>query len=259
MSQHRARKRFGQNFLHDGNVIDQIIDAIYPHKSQRVVEIGPGLGALTFPLLKLTKSLDVIEIDRDLVAYLHKHQPANHALTIHNCDALKVDLKKQLQLKNDERVRLVGNLPYNISTPLIFHLISQIDHVQDMHFMLQKEVVDRMTAPPGSKTYGRLSVMLAYSCQAESLFRVGPGSFDPAPKVDSAIVRLIPHPQAPFAIGSPERFADIVQTAFGQRRKTLRNNLKTLLDETAITAAGVNPQARPEQISPAEFGQLSLV
>jgi len=254
---HRARKRFGQNFLHDPQVIDRIIRAINPLSGQQVLEIGPGLAALTRPLLEILEQLTVVEIDRDVIAWLEQNLPYP-GLRIHAGDALKTDLTELYPQGGP--LRIVGNLPYNISSPLLFHLLKQSDRIgiRDMHFMLQKEVVDRMAASPGSKEYGRLTVMLARHCYVSPLFTVGPGAFQPAPKVHSAIVRLQPLPESPFPCGSIEQLDLIVRSAFSQRRKTLRNTLKSVLTEAQIIAADCDPTVRPEQCSPADFGRLSL-
>lgn len=243
---HRPRKRFGQNFLHDQGVIERILSHVAPEPGQRLVEIGPGQGALTRGLLQRVGELDAIELDRDLLEPLRRLCAPLGTLRLHNADALAFDFRS---LRTDERrLRVVGNLPYNISTPLLFHLVDQADAIEDMHFMLQKEVVERMAAGPGSKTYGRLSVMLQVSCEVTPLFDIGPESFDPPPKVDSSLVRLRPlaHP----ALGADELagFSGFLATAFGQRRKTLRNNLKGLLDGERIGALGIDPGARTETL-----------
>ena len=251
---HQARKRFGQNFLHDPAIIQRIVQVINPQPGERLVEIGPGKGAITFPLLAACKRLEVIELDRDLVRPLAEKAPEFGELVIHQQDALRFDFSA---LAAGERLRTVGNLPYNISTPLLFHLIAQSDSIQDMHFMLQKEVVNRMAAAPGSRDYGRLSVMIQYRCKVEPLFHVGPGAFQPAPRVDSAFVRLTPWPQPRVAVKDTECLAALVRQAFSQRRKTLRNTLKGLLSEQAIQATGTDPSARPESISLEQFAALA--
>lgn len=249
---HRARKRFGQNFLHDHNVIQRIVYQIQPRKGQRLVEIGPGKGALTHEVLDNIEHMDVVELDRDLIPILEAE--LGPRLTIHNQDALKFDFCSLVE--GDDKLRVIGNLPYNISTPLIFHLLDQRRCIQDMHFMLQKEVVERMVAGPGSKTYGRLSIMVQYFCKVEKLFIVPPEAFSPAPKVDSAIVRLLPYEQPPYEVDSVETLSKLVTQAFSQRRKTLRNTLKGWLDEEAIIRAGVDPTLRPEQLSLQDFVAL---
>jgi 16S rRNA (adenine1518-N6/adenine1519-N6)-dimethyltransferase len=251
---HRARKRFGQHFLHERGVIENIIAAIAPAPGERLVEIGPGLGAITLPLLDRIGELDAVEIDRDAIRYLREQAASRGTLRIHEADVLEFDFAP---LAGDSKMRLVGNLPYNISTPLLFRLIDQRDLFVDMHFMLQKEVVDRMAAIEGDEAYGRLSVMLAPWLKVQPLFDIGPGAFKPPPRVDSTFVRLTPHPQPPFELGDLRRFSSIVAAAFSQRRKTLRNSLKALLPDTAIRAAGIDPGARAETISPAGFAALA--
>lgn len=253
---HRARKRFGQNFLHDTHVIERIINAVHPQPGQRIVEIGPGLGALTVPMLEAAGRLDVVELDRDLVAKLEQ-QYEGQALSIHNADALKFDFSQLAGEGEGEKLRIVGNLPYNISTPLLFHLMDQLHCIQDIHCMLQKEVVERMAAKPGDNAYGRLSVMLQYHCQVLKLFLVPPGAFNPAPKVESAVARLIPHAQAPVDIGDKKVFAQVVAQAFGQRRKTLRKSLKSFITGEALEQLGINPSARPETLDLASFASIS--
>jgi len=252
---HRPRKRFGQNFLHDQNVIRGIVAAIHPQPGEHLVEIGPGLGALTAPLLEATGSLDVVELDRDLIPHLEQQFATAGELRIHNTDALKFDFCSLAT--EGERLRVAGNLPYNISTPLIFHLIEQAHCIRDMHFMLQKEVVKRLAAPPGGGDYGRLSVMVQYHCQVEKLFNVPPDAFTPPPKVDSAIVRLTPYTEKPITVNSEACLSRLVAQAFAQRRKTLRNNLKPLLDTATIEALGIDPGRRPETLSLQEFALLA--
>lgn len=254
---HQPRKRFGQHFLHDPRVIERIIDAIDPAPGDRLVEIGPGEGALTLPLLARGARLTVIELDRDLAARLAERPETGDALAIVQGDALKVSIASLAG--PGERLRLVGNLPYNVSTPLLFRFLEQASVIRDMHFMLQREVVERMVAPPGSKTYGRLSVMLAAACRAEALFDIGPGAFRPPPRVWSTIVRLEPWTERPFQGSDAKLFAEVVRRAFGQRRKTLRNALSDLLDEPDIRAADCDPGARAETLPAAAFGRLALV
>ena len=221
---HKARKRFGQNFLHDPNVIHRIVKAIHPTEKDNIVEIGPGQGALTIPLLTLCKSINLIELDRDLIKLLEKSLPSVGDFSIHNVDALKFDFST---LKNDERnLRIVGNLPYNISTPLLFHLVKYAADIKDMYFMLQKEVVDRICAEPNTKAYGRLSVMLQYHCEVEKLFNVGPGAFNPAPKVESSIVRLVPLMEKRVSVNDLGMFSQVVSQCFNMRRKTIRNSFR---------------------------------
>ncbi len=251
---HRARKRFGQNFLHDPVVIGQIIQAIDPRPGERLVEIGPGQGAITLPLLKACGELHVIELDRDLVRPLADQARSSGKLVIHQQDVLRFDFSS---LAGEARIRTVGNLPYNISTPLLFHLINQSEYIQDMHFMLQKEVVDRLAAAPGGGDYGRLSVMIQYYCEVQPLFRVGPGAFRPAPRVESAFVRLIPHAQPPVAVADVACLEMLVRQAFSQRRKTLRNSLKGLLTAAEIEHTETDPAARPETISLRQYAALA--
>lgn len=256
-SKHKARKRFGQNFLHDQTIIERIISAIQPKPDQTLIEIGPGQGALTLPLIHAATHIHAIEIDRDLIAAL-KATFRHSQLTLHNADALHFDFTdfQAAQQNTLNAIRVVGNLPYNISTPLLFHLLTHKAVIQDMHFMLQKEVVDRMAATPGSKTYGRLSVMLQYHCDVEALFKVPPTAFNPQPAVDSAIVRLTPLSTPRVAVNNELQFAQLTTTVFKQRRKTLRNNLKGLLSEAQISALDIDPSLRPEQLS---ITQLALL
>jgi 16S rRNA (adenine1518-N6/adenine1519-N6)-dimethyltransferase len=250
-----VRKRFGQHFLHDPGVIRRILDSISPAPEDRIVEIGPGSGALTWGLLQRVHSLDVIEIDRDLARSLQDSPRATSGLRVHVEDALHTDF---LRLRAEGApLRIVGNLPYNISTPLLFRLLSQRAAIADMHFMLQKEVVDRMTAQPSNKTYGRLTVMLAAVAEVEKLFDVGPGAFTPRPKVWSAIVRLRPTPQPRFDIGDNGVLRMLVTAAFSHRRKILSNGLKGLLTPGEIESCGIDSQLRPEALTPAQFGLLA--
>ena len=253
----RARKRFGQHFLHDPGVLARIVAAIDPKPGERIIEIGPGRGALTLPLLGRCKRLEVIEIDRDLIPVLRERAAGAGELIVHEADVLNVDFAALHG--SGPQLRVCGNLPYNISTPLIFHLLESRAAIADMHFMLQKEVVQRIVAPPGGKTYGRLTVMLAAACRAEGLFRVGRGAFQPPPAVDSAVVRLVPHATDPFPIPDPERYARVVAAAFSMRRKTLRNSLRGLVDASQFAAAGINAGRRPETLAPAEFGSLAAL
>jgi 16S rRNA (adenine1518-N6/adenine1519-N6)-dimethyltransferase len=251
----QVRKRFGQHFLHDRNVIRRIVDAVAPASGERVVEIGPGRGALTWDLLERVQTLDVVEIDRDLAQALGADARAGKGLRIHVQDALKMDF---LRLRDaGPPLRIVGNLPYNISTPLLFRLLEQRAAIGDMHFMLQKEVVERMTAQPSTKEYGRLTVMLAAVAEVEKLFDVGPGAFQPKPKVWSAIVKVTPAQQPRFALGLDGTLRTLVTAAFSARRKTLRNGLKTLLSAEEIEACGIDPQRRPETLTPEQFGLLA--
>ncbi|MFT5720959.1 MAG: 16S rRNA (adenine1518-N6/adenine1519-N6)-dimethyltransferase [Motiliproteus sp.] len=253
---HQARKRFGQNFLQDQGVIRSIIRTINPKPGQHLVEIGPGLGALTEEILSGCGELDVVELDRDLIPILRtKFFSYGDSFRIHQADALKFDFQS---LAEDQRpLRVIGNLPYNISTPLIFHLLSYNHLIEDMYFMLQKEVVDRLAAKPGDSAYGRLGIMAQYYCEVSSLFPVGPESFHPQPKVDSAIVKLRPYTEPPIPADCVADFKDLVRTAFGQRRKTLRNNLKKLLPGEEIERLGIDPGLRPENLSLADFVSLA--
>lgn len=253
--EHRAKKRFGQHFLHDPGVIGRILDAISPQPGDVLVEIGPGLGAITLPLLQRAGRLHAIELDRDVIPQLQARGAAHGELTVHQGDALRFELRTLAP--PDGKLRLAGNLPYNISTPLLFHFLQQRDVIQDMHFMLQKEVVERMAAAPATAAYGRLTVMLAAHCRIQPLFRIGRGAFNPPPKVESAFVRLMPYREPPFPIADAARFAQLVTQAFSKRRKTLRNALAGLADEDAIRAAGLDPRQRPETVSPGEFAALS--
>ena len=246
MKAHIARKRFGQNFLIDRQVINDIVGAVAPQCSDRVVEIGPGLGALTTPLLGRLDHLHVVEIDRDIVARLRRQFPGER-LTIHEGDALAFDFGTLAE--DGTPLHVVGNLPYNISTPLLFHLATYADRVFDMHFMLQKEVVERMVAEPGTTDYGRLSVMLQYRFIMDWLLDVPPESFDPAPKVDSAVVRLIPRPRDELRAGDEVLLGKVVAAAFSQRRKMLRNTLKGILDDAAFGELGIATTARAEELS----------
>jgi 16S rRNA (adenine1518-N6/adenine1519-N6)-dimethyltransferase len=251
----RAKKRFGQHFLHDPGTIDRILRAIEPRPGDRLVEIGPGRGAITVPLLDAAGALDVVEIDRDVVPELERRCSGHGELRIHLADALEFDLRA---LRGDgPRLRLVGNLPYNVSTPLLFHFLGQLDAVADMHFMLQKEVVTRMAARPGGKEYGRLTLMLAPWVRVEPLFDIGTGAFSPPPRVVSTFFALRAHEQPPFDYGDRGAYARVVAAAFAQRRKTLRNSLGRLLTQEQITAAGVDPSARPETLPPAQFAALA--
>ena len=253
---HRARKRFGQNFLVDDAYISRILDAIRPGDGQRIIEIGPGLAALTSPLARSGARLHLLEIDRDLAAVLRERFSTTTNVSVHEGDALETDFAA---LTGGRRFRLVGNLPYNISTPLLFHVLEWSSLVEDMHFMLQKEVVDRIAAEPGGKTWGRLSVMVRYRCAVTPLFDVPPEAFRPPPRVTSSVVRLVPHERPPVDIPDPEQFDRLVATAFAQRRKTLRNSLRGLLDTTDIEAAGIDPGARPETLGLEQFAALARV
>ena len=249
----RARKRFGQHFLHDPEVLRQIVAAIDPQPGESLVEIGPGRGALTAPLLARAGTLTAIEIDRDLARELAQRFGA--ALKLIVGDVLEADFTA---LRGPgPALRVVGNLPYNISTPLLFHLIAQRSAIRDMHFMLQREVVERMVAAPGSKSYGRLTVMLAPWVRVEALLEVPPHAFKPAPKVSSTVVRITPRGEAAFPLPDPARFERIVRAAFSQRRKTLRNALKGLVEEGQLRHLAIDPSLRPERLTPAQFALLA--
>lgn len=253
--QHKARKRFGQNFLKDNGIIDRILRVIYPKETNHLLEIGPGQGALTEGLLSSNALLDVIELDQDLIPLLKLRFGLNKNFKLHQGDALKFDI--QSLLCDQEKLRVVGNLPYNISTPLIFHLLSYHNIIEDMHFMLQKEVVERMSANPGSGDWGRLTIMVQYFCKVEHLFNVPPECFSPAPKVDSAIVQLTPYEMLPYPAKDHALLELVVREAFNQRRKTLRNTLKRLLSDEDITLVGVDGSLRPEQLTLADFVKLA--
>ncbi len=242
---HIPRKRFGQNFLQDQNIIHKIVRNIGPKKTDHLVEIGPGLGAITAEILLSAGKLDAIEIDRDLIDTLRQQFAGNTNFTLHNADALNFDFK---QLCNNDKLRIIGNLPYNISTPLLFHLFDQLDVIADMHFMLQKEVVDRLCAQTNDSNYGRLSVMSQYYCQIESLFLVPPTCFHPPPKVNSAIVRLTPKTISHTA-NDIDVLAKVVKQAFNYRRKTLRNSLKPLLNADQLATLGIDANKRPQELS----------
>ena len=253
---HLHKKRFGQHFLHDQQILADIVRAIAPRAGDRVIEIGPGDGALTLPLLQAVGRLTVIELDRDLIPRLRAAAAGVGDLDIINADVLGIDLGT---LAADGPLRVVGNLPYNISSPILFHCLDHIDAIADMHFMLQKEVVDRMAAEPGSKVYGRLSVMLQLVCQVEPLLAVPPSAFQPPPNVDSAVVRLIPRQPAERPQGDARAIARVVRAAFGQRRKTLSNALRDVVSVRQIEAAGIDPRSRAEQLDPAAFVTLAAL
>ena len=252
---HTARKRFGQNFLHDAYIIDQIVSAINPQDGENLVEIGPGLAALTEPVCERVSKLNVVELDRDLAERLRTHPFISSKLNIIESDALKFDFSALME--NEKPLRVFGNLPYNISTPLMFHLFSFADKVQDMHFMLQKEVVNRLAATPGNKNYGRLSVMAQYFCQVIPVLHVPPGAFSPPPKVDSAVVRLVPYTDKPTKVDDEKYLNQVCTQAFNQRRKTIRNSLKESVTEAEMTAAGINPELRAENLTLADFATLA--
>jgi 16S rRNA (adenine1518-N6/adenine1519-N6)-dimethyltransferase len=251
---HIPRKRFGQHFLHDQNILRRIVESISAKPGERIVEIGPGEGALTLPLLRAARKMTAIELDRDLIEPLREKVRGVGELEIINADVLTVDFDT---LAKGAPLRIVGNLPYNISTPILFHCIDHAANIQDMHFMLQKEVVDRMAAEPGSKVYGRLSVMLQFRCSVEPLLHVPPGAFRPPPKVDSAVVRLTPLPVSSLPDVDTTVLANVVRAAFGQRRKTLSNALREVATVADIEAAGIDPRSRAEQVPVAGFVRLA--
>ena len=256
---HQVRKRFGQHFLHDRSVLDRIVREIAPGAGDALVEIGPGRGALTERLLArldhgIPRTLDAVEIDRDLAAELRTRWGGETRFHLHEADALDFDFKA-LAGSRGGRLRVIGNLPYNISTPLLFHLAAAHECIDDLHVMLQKEVIDRIAAAPGSDAYGRLTVMLAPWFETTHLFDVGPGAFTPPPRVWSAVARLKVRREPAFAL--PPAFAQTVSAAFSARRKTLRNGLRALMDIEDIQAAGIDPGVRPETLSPADFARLA--
>jgi 16S rRNA (adenine1518-N6/adenine1519-N6)-dimethyltransferase len=253
----RAKKRLGQHFLHDPAVIRRLVEVIRPQPADDMVEIGGGPGALTIPLSAKLSRLHVVEVDRELAAALPSRVAHPERLVVHQADALAFDFAA---LVNGPRsLRVVGNLPYNISTPLLFHLAAFAPAIKDVHVMLQREVVDRITAAPGGKDYGRLTVMLSLFARAEACFDVGPGAFRPPPKVWSTVVRLVPHAAPPFAVRDPARFSGLVAHLFSMRRKTLGRALKGRLTADAIASAGIDPKARPETLAPADFARLAAL
>jgi len=260
-TKHQAKKRFGQNFLVDAGIIEKIVRAVSPQPKQHIVEIGPGQGALTHPLLASCDHLDVVEVDRDLVARLKKLEEKEKHLHVHEGDALKFDFSSLGDKKTP--LRIVGNLPYNISTPLIFHLLESSVHIHDMHFMLQKEVVERIVAKKGNKQYGRLSVIVQYFCKVNCLFFVPPECFSPQPKVQSAIVRLAPHQNMPHVATDVVVLKKLVNRCFQQRRKTLRNSLRSILPSDTVTEMaekeGVDITVRPETLSVADYVNLANI
>lgn len=251
MRPHVARKRFGQNFLVSAGIVAKIVEAIRPQPGDLLVEIGPGLGALTEPLLARLDHLHVVEIDRDLIARLRQRFTPDR-LTVHEGDALQFDF-----FALEPGLRVAGNLPYNISTPLLFHLAACADGVRDMHFMLQREVVERMVAAPGGAEYGRLSVMLQYRFEMERLFRVPPGAFNPAPKVESAVVRMVPRPRATLDASDEVLLGEVVKSAFAQRRKMLRNTLREHLNEEDWVALGLDPRRRAEELAVGDYVRIA--
>ena len=258
---HTARKRFGQNFLHDTHVIQNIVAAICPQKDQFLLEIGPGLGALTEPVAERIDRLTVLELDRDLAERLRHHPFLHQKLNVIETDAMLFDFAQlyasEKLAEEQQKIRVFGNLPYNISTPLMFHLFKFCDIIQDMHFMLQKEVVKRLCAAPNSKAYGRLTIMTQYFCQVMPVLEVPPSAFKPAPKVDSAVVRLIPHQQLPHAVKDLYWLNRVTAQAFNQRRKTLRNALSTLISPENLTALSIDLNGRAENLSIADYARLA--
>ncbi|BBP45365.1 ribosomal RNA small subunit methyltransferase A [Thiosulfatimonas sediminis] len=254
-SGHQHKKQFGQNFLNNNQIIDRIVAAIRPQADDHMIEIGPGEAALTDPVIRIVKHLDIIEIDNDLIPQLKIKFASLPAFHLHHTDALRFDYAELLHT-SDEQVRVVGNLPYNISSPLMFHLLKYAANITDMHFMLQKEVVERICAQPGGRQFGRLSVMMQYYCKTENLFDVGPENFTPAPKVDSAIVRLLPFKNKPLIADDEALFERFVRQCFTLKRKTLRNNLKGWLNEEQIEACGISASARSETLAVADFVKL---
>lgn len=252
--QHQARKRFGQNFLTDRGIIERIVHGINPVPGEKIVEIGPGLGALTCPLLKKAHEIDVIELDRDIIPKLSHNCGHLGKLRVHQCDVLEFDFG---QLASDRSLRIVGNLPYNISTPIIFHLVTHAALIRDMHFMLQKEVVERLAAKPNNADYGRLTIMAQLHFAITPLFLVPPEAFSPQPKVESAIVRLQPRTTPLFELSSQQTFAELVKRAFSQRRKTLHNTLKDLCDDAMLQAAGIGPGQRAQELRLDQFATLA--
>lgn len=255
MHMHVARKRFGQHFLHDKQIIQRLVNVIAPVAGQHIVEIGPGQGALTVPILKILGDMEVVELDRDLIPALTLRCADKGHLTVHQADALDFDFATLV--KNDQPMRIIGNLPYNISTPLIFHLLEFSKYIIDMHFMLQKEVVERIAAPPGNGDYGRLSVMVQYHCEAVALFDVPPGAFYPPPQVMSSIIRLVPYRETPHLALNYQHFANIVKEAFSHRRKTLRNSLKELVSDDDWQKIAIDSHQRPEQLGVADYVKIS--
>jgi 16S rRNA (adenine1518-N6/adenine1519-N6)-dimethyltransferase len=252
---HSPRKRFGQHFLEDDQVIQRLVDVIAPATGQHLVEIGPGHGALTFPVLRRCHQLDVVELDRDLIPTLRARSKDVGTLIIHEADALDFDFGALA--KDSMMLRVIGNLPYNISTPLIFHLLEFANKITDMHFMLQKEVVDRLAADKGNSDYGRLSIMVQYHCEVSSLFDVPPEAFNPPPRVNSSIVRLIPYQTLPYVAKDYQHFRELVKQAFSQRRKTLRNCLKKIISDDDWQHLAVDSKLRAEQLSVADYVNLS--
>lgn len=252
---HKARKRFGQNFLNDENVIERIVKAIAPKVGDNLLEIGPGLGAITEPVAELTDKLNVVELDKDLAERLQTHPFIGKKLKIYQADALQFDFTELFN--SEKKLKVFGNLPYNISTPLLFHLYNYLDGIENMHFMLQKEVVNRMCAAPNSKTFGRLSVMTQYYCKTIPVVEVPPSAFIPPPKVDSAVIRLIPKTNEERNQVNPKTLNRVCLEAFNQRRKTLRNSLANLLTAEQLESLDIKPNLRAENLSLAEFIKIA--
>lgn len=252
---HIARKRFGQHFLHDKQIIQRLVQAIAPQKGDHIIEIGPGQGALTVPILNSIGEIEAVELDRDLIPALTQRCADKGNLKIHQADALTFNFVSLFDGKSP--LRIIGNLPYNISTPLIFHLLTFSAYISDMHFMLQKEVVDRLAAPPGEKSYGRLSVMVQYHCKVTALFQVSPGAFYPPPQVESSIVKLVPYHDIPHTARNYEHFSMIVKQAFSMRRKTLRNSLKSLVRDEDWNKITIDSQCRAEELSVEDYLKIS--
>jgi 16S rRNA (adenine1518-N6/adenine1519-N6)-dimethyltransferase len=252
---HRARKRFGQNFLHDQYTIDAIVSAIAPRQGDVLVEIGPGLGALTEPVCDQIDQMHVVELDRDLAARLREHPRMKDKLIVHEADAMKFNFDELAQ--PDRPLRVFGNLPYNISTPLIFHLLEKSQHITDMYFMLQKEVVERLAAGPNCKDYGRLTVMTQYYCQVSPVLEVGPHAFKPAPTVNSAVVRLAPWAKRPYEALNVDDLQRVCQEGFGQRRKTIRNSFRSFITAEQLEELNIDPNLRPENLTLAQFVSIA--
>lgn len=252
---HSPRKRFGQHFLCDKEVIARIVAVIAPKRGERIVEIGPGQGAITFPILKIAKHLDAVEFDRDLIPHLQERSPIYGFLNIHEADALTFDFSRLH--RDDRKLRIIGNLPYNISTPLLFHLLEYAPLISDMIFMLQKEVAHRLAAEPSSEFYGRLSVMMQYHCQVQLIFDVQPNAFYPQPKVKSSIIKLIPYQQLPHVAKDYKRFSDLVRQAFSLRRKTLHNSLKSMVTDDTWEKVQIDSRLRPENLSVGDYVKIS--
>lgn len=250
----RHKKRFGQHFLDDTRLLSQIAECIYPREDDEIIEIGPGQGVLTELILGRAKKLDAIEIDRDLIQYLEKKFPEPN-FTLHQGDILQFDLSSVL--KSQHQHRIIGNLPYNISTPILFKLFNHLESIQDMHFLLQKEVVLRMTAKTNDKQYGRLSVMTQYFCRTQRLLDIPPEAFSPPPKVDSSVVKLVPHNTLPYKAHDFKNFSELVRDAFNHRRKTIYNSLKKKVSVEQLESINIKPTSRPQELSIDDFVRIS--